>query len=215
MERASLEDIVAFLMGNLKYFGLYFGIFLTALFSFCFSLSGILALKDKFDYPKRYEKLYSYHLLLDKLSSFIDDYSWIQKEMQSHRNLMTQYAHLKNIAIHEAKKYFRFAAFSFCGLLLFFSLWFHVYQIDIESHLPTRTLNENIFVEETTVEKNKIYEVLDKSTFTKYTYVLNKEDNRIKYVSQSFIIPEMLQNIFLVFYILFMVGLRYLIKIFG
>ena len=215
MERASLEDIVAFLMGNLKYFGLYFGIFLTALFSFCFSLSGILALKDKFDYPKRYEKLYSYHLLLDKLSSFIDDYSWIQKEMQSHRNLMTQYAHLKNIAIHEAKKYFRFAAFSFCGLFLFFSLWFHVYQIDIESHLPTRTLNENIFVEETTVEKNKIYEVLDKSTFTKYTYVLNKEDNRIKYVSQSFIIPEMLQNIFLVFYILFMVGLRYLIKIFG
>ena len=215
MGRVFLEDIVAFFMGNLKYFGLYSGIFLTALFSFCFSLSGILALKDKFDYPRRYEKLYSYHLLLDKLSSFIDDYSWIQKEMQSHRNLMTQYAHLKNIAIHEAKKYFRFAAFSFCGLLLFFSLWFHVYQTDIESHLPINPLSENILVKETDIEKNKVYEVLDKSTFTRYTYVLSEEDNRIKYVSQSLIIPEILQNIFLVLYVLFMVGLRYLIKVFG
>ena len=223
-----IEETFNFIKNLLPYIFSYSFLFISIILTITFFLSSWLHKKDDENFNKRKNKIEEELIFINEIKDLVKEKDlsiWIKDKYEEKREKINTLTHLKDISPIRVKKYFKKGIISLIFVVISSFCYYQLYQYDIQAHQPSTYFNsysdisdkelENIKIKEEDFNSFKHITVVDKEQSVEYFYIVKENEGNIKnlYYSQSIIIPQLLQTIFMIVYILFIAFVRYVSRL--
>ena len=223
-----IEETFNFIKNLLPYILVYSFIFISIILAITFFLSSWLSKKDEKKYEERKTKIEEELVTTKDIKELVKEeelLEWIKNKHEKKIERLKELSHLKEISPARTKEYLKKGLITLPFVFISLFSYYQLYQSDIKSHQPSvyfenysEVSNKEldlITIKEENFDSFKQVTVFDKEQSVEYFYIIKEEKGNIKniYYTQSIVIPQLLQNIFMIFYLLFIAFFRYISRL--
>lgn len=221
-------ETLNFIKNLFPYIFAYFFIFMSIIFTITFFLSSWLSKKDKDKYEERKIAVEDEISTTKEIKDLVKEEEisiWIKNKYEKALKRIEELLHLKEVSPIRTKEYFKKGIISLVFVFVSFFCYYQLYQSDIQNHQPSMYFEnysdisnkelENVNIKEENFDSFKQVTVLDKEQSVEYFYIVKEVEGNIKnvYYTQSIIIPQLLQTIFIVLYFFLIAFIRYVSRV--